>query len=121
MLAGWTLATPPIDFDAAKAWTKPTPWPKGYNPEIPVRDGMPRSKWSNVQVLDTAAECEDARRARQKERMKPLEKRDDNTLTLDEAVSFAEHTARQEAECVSEFALVGAPACAQSVTKRLGH
>jgi hypothetical protein len=44
VLAGWILATPPIDFDAVKTWTRPEPWPKGFTPGVPIREGAPRSQ-----------------------------------------------------------------------------
>lgn len=61
LLAGWILATPPVDWEAIKAWTQSKTWEKGSTRPAPVRTHAPRRQWANVQAFDTAAECEKGR------------------------------------------------------------
>jgi len=61
LMAGWILMTPPIDYDALKAWTTPTPWPKSFAPPEPALIPAPRSQRQNERAFDTAAGCEEAR------------------------------------------------------------
>ena len=62
-MAGWILDTPPVDWEAIKAWTQFKTWQKGSTRPAPVRTHAPRRQWTNVQAFDTAAECEKGRAA----------------------------------------------------------
>ena len=98
LLAGWVLATPPIDYDAVTAWTKAETWQKGVHVPEPVRSGSPRRLWDNHGAYDTAAECEAARAALLKSNTFP--KKEGFPPPTKQVLEYARALGRQYAECV---------------------
>lgn len=98
VLAGWILATPPIDYDAVSTWTKSATWDRGAHVPSPIRTDAPRRQWDNVQAFDTAAECEQARDNLQKAPAPPKGKA--FPPSTDDVLALARAYARKSAECV---------------------